>query len=39
QATDSNNGGVYYPSNVRGGIDPTTTSDRTVSYIYPPAAV
>lgn len=31
--------GSYYPSNVRGYFDPTTTSEGTVSYIYPPAGV
>jgi surface antigen len=39
QVKESNYGGVYYPSNVRGFFDPTTTSEGTVSYIYPPAGV
>ncbi|MFX3887247.1 CHAP domain-containing protein [Streptococcus suis] len=39
QVMESNYGGAYYPSNVRGFFDPTTTSEGTVSYIYPPAGV
>ncbi|HEM6398940.1 TPA: CHAP domain-containing protein [Streptococcus suis] len=39
QVLESNYGGAYYPSNVRGFFDPTTTSEGTVSYIYPPAGV
>ncbi|MBY5013598.1 MULTISPECIES: CHAP domain-containing protein [Streptococcus] len=39
QVMESNYGGTYYPSNVRGFFDPTTTSEGTVSYIYPPAGV
>ncbi|HFI0054136.1 TPA: CHAP domain-containing protein [Streptococcus suis] len=39
QVMESNYGGAYYPSNVRGFFDPTTTSEGTVSYIYPPSGV
>ncbi|MFM0599179.1 CHAP domain-containing protein [Streptococcus suis] len=39
QVMESNYGGAYYPSNVRGFFDPTTASEGTVSYIYPPAGV
>ncbi|MGQ7340342.1 CHAP domain-containing protein [Streptococcus suis] len=39
QVMESNYGGAYSPSNVRGFFDPTTTSEGTVSYIYPPAGV
>ncbi|HFI0466708.1 TPA: CHAP domain-containing protein [Streptococcus suis] len=39
QVMESNYGGAYYPSNVRGFFDPTTTSEGTVSYIYAPAGV
>ncbi len=39
QVMESNYSGAYYPSNVRGFFDPTTTSEGTVSYIYPPAGV
>lgn len=39
QVMESNYAGSYYPSNIRGFFDPTTTSDGTVSYIYPPAGV
>ncbi|HEM6120298.1 TPA: CHAP domain-containing protein [Streptococcus suis] len=39
QVMESNYGGAYYPSNVRGFFNPTTTSEGTVSYIYPPAGV
>lgn len=39
QVMESNYGGAYYPSNVRDFFDPTTTSEGTVSYIYPPAGV
>lgn len=39
QVMESNYSGAYYPTNVRGFFDPTTTSEGTVSYIYPPAEV
>ncbi|MDG4499446.1 CHAP domain-containing protein [Streptococcus suis] len=39
QVMESNYGGAYEPANVRGFFDPTTTSEGTVSYIYPPAGV
>ncbi|MDG4515037.1 CHAP domain-containing protein [Streptococcus suis] len=39
QVMESNYAASYYPSNVRGYFDPTTTSEGTVSYIYPPAGV
>lgn len=39
QVMESNYGGSYTPSNVRGFFDPTNTSEGTVSYIYPPAGV
>lgn len=38
QVMESNYSGAYEPANVRGFFDPTTTSEGTVSYIYPPAS-